>query len=156
MEKNEYHLIIDINGDVNAGGGVSKVNNETQKQLNAVKNLVKNQVAQPFINTTKQIIANEVDTRVGSSQVTQRINMGLSVVHQAYNVGVQGASLGTLLGVGSGVGVAITGALKLLEFGLNVVSRQQEINNQKYLEDEQLSILRGRAGVQFNRSRSGE
>lgn len=156
MDKNEYHLIIDINGDIDDGGVSSGSNNEVDKQQKALQNLVRYQVAQPFIQATKQIILNDVNTYYGSSELSQRIQIGLDTAHSLYGGAVMGVNLASALGIskvtGGIVGVALTVGHKLLDIAV----KQNEINNKTRLENEQLQILRGRAGIQFNRSRMGE
>lgn len=164
MEKNEYHLIIDINSEISATGetpssptgAISSTNSAEQRVANTMKRLVKYEIARPFLNTTKQMIQNNVDTYYGSGELSQRINFGLSMGTTAYQTAMQGMALSSVLGLTTGVGVLITSALTLMQKGLEIVARQNEINNKQRLENEQLQILRGRAGVQFNRSRMGE
>lgn len=155
MEKNEYRLVIDINADIGSGGN-SGSNNEVDKQQKAIKNLVKYQVAQPFIQSTKQIILNDVNTYYGSSELSQRIQVGLDTAHSLYSSAVMGVNLGAALGVGAIAGGAIGVALMVGHKLLDIAVRQNEINNKTRLENQELSILRGRAGIQFNRSRMGE
>lgn len=160
MNKNEYRLVIDINDEVGGGNGAiakDKTSSaQTQDFSKSIKNLVKYQVAQPFINTTKQIIMNSVETNTGSGELTQRIQLGTSIVQGAGNTIVAGANLGAVLGVGAGMGIAVAGMLAIFKTGLDILAKQVEIQNKTKLENEQLSILRGRAGIQFNRSRGGE
>ena len=158
MDKNEYHLIIDINGDGvgETSSAISDTEKAEQKIANTMKKLVKYEIARPFLNTTKQMVQNNVDTYYGSGELSQRINFGLSIGTTAYHTTMQGMALSSVLGLSTGVGVLITGALTLMQKGLEILSRQNEINNKQKLENEQLQILRGRAGIQFNRSRMGE
>lgn len=157
MEKNEYHLIIDINGDIGGGaisGGSS--NTEVGKQEKALMNLVRYQVAQPFIQSTKQMIINNVDTYYGSSELSQRIQVGLDTAHSLYSGAKYGVALSSALGIGAVAGGILGVALTVGHKMLDIVVKQNEINNKTRLENEQLQILRGRAGIQFNRSRMGE
>ena len=156
MEKNEYHLIIDINGDVGgdviSGGANEKVDN----QQKALTRLVKYQIAQPYINATKQIVMNNVNTYFGSNELSQRIQVGLDTAHSLYGNIVSGASLGVALGIGTVAGAGIGVALMVGQKLLDIAVKQNEINNKAMLENQELNILRGRAGIQFNRSRVGE
>lgn len=154
MEKNEYRLIIDINADV--GGGDSGESSEVDKQQKALKNLVKYQVAQPFIQSTKQMILNDVNTYYGSSELSQRIQLGLDTAHSLYSGAKYGVALSSALGVSAVAGGVIGVALMVGHKLLDIAVRQNEINNKTRLENQELSILRGRAGIQFNRSRMGE
>lgn len=159
MNKNEYRLIIDINDFEGGGNGAiskSAETDKTEKRQKAIGNLVKYQVAQPFINATKQIIYNAVETDTGSAELTQRIQIGMNVAHQTASTITYGASLGSILGIGAGTGVILGTSLAILKFGIDLLVKRVELNNKIKIENEQLSILRGRAGIQFNRSRSGE
>ena len=157
MNKNEYRIVIDINDEVGGGNGAVAGSKDKQPNIEkAVGRLVRYQVAQPFIETTKQIVMNEVDTKIGSTELSMRINTAMGLAQSAYQTGVYGLSLASALGVSSGVGIAVAGAITLFKKALDITKNTIEIQNKAKLENEQLSILRGRAGVQFNRSRSGE
>ena len=169
MEKNEYHLIIDINDNVSAvgssGGGSSTsaisnvtntTSNSTDKFQNALTRLAKYEIAKPFLSSTKQMIQNNVDTYYGSGELSQRISFGLSAVDTTVNTIKNGIGLSAVLGLSMAGGIGVATALMAVQKGLEILVRQNEINNKQRLENEQLQILRGRAGVQFNRSRMGE
>lgn len=168
MEKNEYHLIIDINDNVNgemssspitqnsASSNSNSDSDDGLKMAKRLKRLAKYEIAKPFLSSTKQMILNDVDTYYGSGELSQRINFGMSMVDTTVSTIKNGIGLSAVLGLsvpgGIGLSAVLTGLQKMLE--INV--RQNEINNKQKLENEQLQILRGRAGVQFNRSRVGE
>lgn len=161
MEKNEYHLIIDINDNGGSSGGnngaiAGEKKDNTSEQLNALKKLVKYEVVRPFISSTKQIIMNNVDTYIGSQEISQRIQFAVDGAKTVYSTWQQGVVLSAAFGLtktgGFGLSLALTAGQKLLDIAV----KQNEINNKMYLENQQLSILRGRAGAQFNRSRMGE
>lgn len=175
MEKNEYRLIIDINDLTNAssGGGspisgqnissntpntkdITSSNIAEGKAFNTMKRLVKFEIARPFLNTTKQIIQNDVDTYLGSAELSQRISTAMNMGATIKQSVIQGIALSSLLGITTGAGLLISGTLTLMQKTFELYARQNEINNKQKLENEQLQILRGRAGVQFNRSRMGE
>ena len=156
MEKNEYRLVIDINADIGGGGGSDSVSSEVDKQQKTLASLVRYQVAQPFIQSTKQLILNDVNTYYGSSELSQRIQIGLDTAHSLYSGVKYGVALSSALGVSAVAGGAIGIALMVGQKLLDIAVRQNEINNKATLENRELSILRGRAGIQFNRSRMGE
>jgi hypothetical protein len=155
MEKNEYRLVIDINADIGSGSSDSG-SNEVDKQQKAIQSLVRYQVAQPFIQSTKQMILNNVNTYYGSSELSQRIQVGLDTAHSLYSSAKYGVALASSLGLSAVAGGAIGVALMVGHKLLDIAVKQNEINNKTMLENEQLQILRGRAGIQFNRSRMGE
>lgn len=156
MEKNEYRLVIDINADIGGGGSSDSVSSEAKKQQKTLASLVRYQVAQPFIQSTKQLILNDVNTYYGSSELSQRIQIGLDTAHSLYSGVKYGVALSSALGVSAAAGGAIGIALMVGQKLLDIAVRQNEINNKATLENRELSILRGRAGIQFNRSRMGE
>ena len=158
MEKNEYHLIIDINGGVEGGGAVSSGNSEekSSKFEKALSHLIRYEVAQPFINSTKQMVMNTVDTYYGSSELSQRIQLGMDTIHTARSSIIQGIALSSALGITTGAGIGVGIALAVGQKMLDLAVKQVEINNKTRLENEQLQILRGRSGIPFNRSRMGE
>ena len=156
MEKNEYRLVIDINADIGGGGSSDSVSSEVEKQQKTLASLVRYQVAQPFIQSTKQLILNDVNTYYGSSELSQRIQIGLDTAHSLYSGVKYGVALSSALGVSAAAGGAIGIALMVGQKLLDIAVRQNEINNKTTLENRELSILRGRAGIQFNRSRMGE
>lgn len=156
MEKNEYRLVIDINGDVGDGVTGGGNNNEVSKQEKTLASLVRYQVAQPFIQTTKQLILNDVNTYFGSSELSQRIQLGLDTAHNLYSSAKMGVALGASLGIGAVAGGVLGVALAATHKILDIAVKQNEINNKTRLENQELNILRGRAGIQFNRSRMGE
>ena len=175
MGKNEYRLIIDIN-DFTSGssGGSNPITNTSSiasgstaqsqgnqtiqngNSFNAMKRLVKYEIARPFLNTTKQIILNDVNTYFGSGELSQRINVAMNTASTIRQSVTQGLALSSIFGISTGPGILIGGALTLMQKSFEVFARQNEINNKQILENEQLQILRGRAGIQFNRSRMGE
>ena len=153
MENNEYRLVIDINGNVDD----SKEKEDFEsKQMKALTKLVKYQIAKPFINSTKQMLLNNVDTYYGSGELSQRIQMGLDTAHSLYQGGIMGVGLAGALGLSFTGGVVLGVGLTVLQKMFDLMVKQNEINNQAKLENQQLQILRGRAGIQFNRSRTGE
>lgn len=158
MEKNEYHLIIDINGDV-GGGAISDSKDTTSDAKKGITLLTAYNMAQPFISATKQIIQNNVDTATGSGELSARIGLQMSIVEFGAKtlVGIaSGKSLATMLGFSGPAGALVGGILAVGSTIANLAVKQNALNNQIKLENEQLQILRGRAGIQFNRSRMGE
>ena len=160
MEKNEYHLIIDINGDMEGDGVIAQGNNQTSSDgKKGVTLLAAYNMAQPFISATKQIIQNNVETTTGSGELSARIGLQMSIAEMGVKtlVGIaSGKSLATMLGISGPAGAVIGGIIAVGSTIANLVVKQNALNNQIKLENEQLQILRGRAGVQFNRSRMGE
>lgn len=159
--KNTYQLYIQI-GDGDGSGVIAGESADTSKDSALKKGagtLTAYQVVQPFLNATKQVIANNVQTQYANTELSNRINIGMNIASSAIRVAtnvVGGMSLATALGFSSPVGAIVGVATSLVEKVLDIAVRQNEINNQARIENEQLTVLRGRAGVQFNRSRIGE
>ena len=161
MEKNEYRLVIDINAGISSGAITDK------KQENSVDDIAKSiaplitaySMAQPFINASKQIMETQVNTKYGSKELSERINIGMSVAQFATKTfaGVAGgASLASALGLSAGFGGIAGATIAIGSKITNMLVNYNEISNKRAIENEQIGILAGRAGIQFNRSRSGE
>lgn len=162
QNKNTYQLFIQI-GESDGNGAIAGESADTSARDSSIRKgvgvLTAYQVAQPFLNATKQVIANNVQTQYANTELSNRINIGLNIASSAIRVATNiagGVSLATALGFGSPLGAGIGLALSVAEKVIGIVVKQNEINNQMRIENEQLAILRGRAGIQFNRSRAGE
>ena len=164
MENNEYRIVIELTGT-----GIARTNtNQTQKpnkteaekvaerRERTITRIVKYDIGTSFLNTTKSIVQNEVDTYYGSGELSQRINAGMSIATSAYSIVSQGGILSSALGIGAVAGTGVALGIFAFKKTLEVVSNTIEINNKRRIENEQLQLLRGRAGIQFNRSRVGE
>ena len=157
--KNSYQLYIHIDGEVGEGvGGIAK---ESRRDggVGAVTAMTVYHNLQPFLSTAENILQNDVKTYVGSEQVSRKLGMAMSITNKALDVGVNvasGVSLASALGFGTGARALIGTAMTVVKEAMNILQRQIEINNKQFEEAESLSIVRGRAGVQYNRSRGGE
>lgn len=158
MAKNQYSLVIKIQG----GGGRSPVaNGESEKKEKAtpeekVSSLVAHTVTRDFLSTTKQILMNDINTFGGSQELTQRISFGMGVVQKGIGDITGGLAMSKALGISQGGGILISMALSVTSFLFDTVKNMNAINNQRIMENQGLEVLRGRAGIQFNQSRSGE
>lgn len=154
--KNTYQLYIHIDGDV-VDDGVSK--NKNEGGLGSVTAMTVYHTVQPFLSTAETLIQNDVKTYVGSEQVSQRVSIGMSLASKSIEVGANvasGVSLASALGLGTGAGAVIGIAMSVIKEGLNILQRYKELENKRIEEQESLSVLRGRAGIQYNQSRGGE
>ena len=160
MEKNEYRLVISIEDGISNGGAITDAQQgENQATKKALTIMTAYNVAQPFINGTKSIIQNNVDTKLGSQELSTRINLAMETVSFGAKtlVGIaSGRSLASMLGLSATFGGVVGSLVAVGSFAMNIAVKQKEINNKAYIENEQLNILKGRAGIQFNRSRGGE
>lgn len=160
--KNTYQLFIQI-GDGN--GGASPIANgvEPNKKEKATGNAIGILTAygaiEPFIQKTQNIILSNVQTNTGSEELTQRTQLAMGVANSAVKFGVSvlgGTSIATALGLGGSLGAVVGGVLAIGNMVMDYATKVNEINNKRIIENEQLSVLRGRAGIQYNRSRGGE
>ncbi len=156
--KNTYQLYIHIDGDV-AESVDDSIAKSKKEGTGAVTAMTAYHVVQPFLSTAEQIIQNDVKTYVGSEQVSQRLGIAMDLINKSIGVGANiagGASLASALGFGTGTGAIIGMAVSVVKEALNIFQKYREIENKRVEESESLSILRGRAGIQYNRSRGGE
>lgn len=164
MSKNVYKLYINIGGSDNgkgviAGKDASEMASKESSAKKGVGTLTAYQVVSPFLNATKQMIANDVNTQYSNTELSSRVNIGMEVASTAIKTAVNvasGMSLASALGFSSPIGAIIGVVTTVAEKALNIAVKQNAINNQAKIESEQFNILRGRAGIQFNRSRVGE
>ena len=160
--KNTYQLFIQIgdgSGEISPVAEGTQPSKKGQATTNTIGILTAYNAVEPFIQKTQNIILNNVQTQTGSDEVTQRTQIAMNMANSAVKFGVSvagGASMATALGLSSPFGAVIGGALAIGNKVVDIFSNLNEINNKRIIENEQLSVLRGRAGVQFNRSRGGE
>ena len=163
--KNTYKLYINIgeggSSETIAGGSASEsANDSARKNLQKGAGLLTAYgMVQPFINATEQIIQNGVKTSTSNTELSTRIGLLMNVANFGVKTAVSvasGMSLGQALGIGSGAGAGIGLVLAVASTITNIAVKQAQITDQSNIENEQRNILIGRAGVQFNRSRSGE
>jgi len=162
MNKNSYVLTININGGMEGNNPIA--NTEESATLPKVNHgeaaiFTTYLVAKPFIEKTKQVIENNAHVQYANSEYEQRQALMLDVIDKGTGIlaGVAaGRSLASLLGLAGSTGALIGGVVAVAGIVADIAVKQNSINNARILENEQLDILRGRAGVQFNRSRGGQ
>lgn len=161
MEKNEYKLTISI-GSGFKGGSITDTEQESDVDKLAktmTPLLTAYNMAQPFINSSKQIVENQVETKYGSRELSSRINLVMNLGQFTARTSASifsGASIASALGLSAGMGGIIGAVITAGSKIANIMTNYDEISNKAFIENEQINILRGRTGVQFNRSRSGE
>ena len=160
MENNKYELTIKFDG----GNSGNNTNSETiskrdsEKLSNAINNIAKTQVIKPFIDTAEQIYFNNLQTNTGSSQLVERQRLLVEGVRQGINMyqAAQGGMVfANLAGLSTGAGVGLGLALYGLNFAFNIAVKQNQINNQKKIEDINIQYQRTRMGFANNKSRTG-
>lgn len=158
MENNRYELTIKFEGGDSGSSSSTKAKDDNEKVMNAVANVAKAQIIKPFISTAEQIYFNNLQTNTGSSQLVERQRLLLDGVRQGINLfqSAQGGiafagALGLSVGAGAGIGIALYG----INFMSNLLVRQNQLNNQKKIEDVNIEYQKTRMGFANNKSRTG-
>lgn len=157
-----YEINININGDVEAEQaglsqttGTSNENEKAQKQLGKY---VASQTIQPFIQEVKSQVTQNIQLVTGSSELQNRVNLGFQAVQfgvNTYKNAQAGAIITSSMGLGSGPGVGIGLALTAISTAIQIGFNQLQIDLQNRMENYQLEQVRSRAGIAYNKSRSG-
>lgn len=106
-----------------------------------------------FANTLKM---QELNIVTGQTQLAQLRQAQMSVASGALSLGgsmITGGAIASWLGATGPVGLALGAASYVGQKTLDVITKANEMRLKKYVEDEQLQVLRSRAGASFNRSR---
>ena len=160
--KNTYKLIIEVGDGASATSPIASGESTGTDKSTAkagIGLLTVYSAVQPFIQKTESMVLNNVQTSTGSTAITQRTQIAMNVANFAVKTGISvlgGAGIASALGIAGPLGAVVGGALAIGSMVMDYVSNVNEINNKRIIENEQLSVLRGRAGIQYNRSRSGE
>lgn len=132
----------------------------TPNQAKGISALVVYNAVQPIIHKTQQMILDNQATMYASDRQIEQNRLMVEGFNSVVGMGISlmsGASIATSLGIATGgVGAVIGGALFAVNKIMDIAVKQNQIDNQKKVEIDELSLLRGRAGVQFNKSRRGE
>lgn len=155
MSKNQYVLRVEF------GEGKNIQSEETRKQNTVERALTKYITAQavmPFIELAENVYFNNLQTSTGSSQLVERQRAIVGVVKESiglYKSTVGGIAFGSALGM-SAVGGGLLGlGAGLLNKVFGWIQRANEIENNKKIENINLTYGRARAGASFNKSRTG-
>jgi len=162
VSKNTYKLIIEI-GDMDGGpiasGGESKQEFPTSKQKVGAGIFTAYTIIDPFVKKAQSIMMDNVQTQYANTELSQRIQIGLDVANKAVDIGanlIGGATIASALGLGAKFGLVAGAVLSAGSIAMDFVSNMNKINNQRIIENETLQVLRGRAGIQFNKSRGAQ
>ena len=163
-----YEINININRDIGNGSAVngssaSDISNVgDDKQLANQKRLGKYiaaQTIQPMIQKSISYVTSNVELQTGSKaqqQKTDAIMQGVSMGVDTYKNAMAGATIVSSLGGSAMVGGALGIALSVLNFGLDVMFKQQQLNLRREHEDYQRSYLYSRSGIAYSQSRRGD
>ena len=162
-----YEINININDNTgNAGvngSGTSPIENAQSNKVDAnAKRLGKYiaaQTIQPMIQKSISYVTSNVELQTGSraqQQKTDAIMQGVSMGVDTYKNAMAGAAIVTSLGGSAMAGGALGIALSVLNFGLDVMFKQQQLNLRREHEDYQRMYLYNRAGMAYSQSRRGD
>ena len=159
MSKNTYKLIIEI-GDMDdgpiAGGGESKKKDSKSKQKVGAGIFTAYTIIDPFVKKAQNIMMDNVQTQYANTELSQRIQIGLDVANKAVDISanlIGGKTIAIALGLGAKFGLVAGAVLSAGSIAIDFISSMNKTNNQRIVENETLQVLRGRAGIQFNKSR---
>lgn len=161
MNKNEYILTINIEGGVSGESPIASEESQPTIENNKSEKVILTAygMAKPFIDKTEQVIMNNVKTQYANEEYEMRLQMLMDFTNTGINAiagMAAGQTIATALGISSPFGAVVGATLTLLNKGAEILVNQNRINNARIVENEGLDILRGRAGIQFNKSRSGQ
>ena len=162
-----YEIDININGgdfqndilqpdEPQAGG--KEVQSDAQKGAKALTKFVVGQTITPFINGVKTQLSQNVGLVTGSQELQDRVNFGMQLLETGSSLWTSaqgGIALASSLGMSAGAGGALGVALAVVNMGIQIGFRQQQINIRSDLEDRQIQHTRSRMGASFNKSRTG-
>ena len=162
-----YEINININNStenagVNGSSNSPISNTQSDKIDSNSKRLGKYiaaQTIQPMIQKTISFATSNVELQTGSiaqQQKTDAIMQGVSMGVDTYKNAMAGASIVASLGGSVMVGGALGVALSVLNFGLDILFKQQQIELKKEHENYQRAYLYNRAGIAYSRSRRGD
>lgn len=161
-----YEINININSDTGeisstsgvAGGGATSAKTSSGDLSSKLGKYVATQTVEPIIQKTINFVTSNVELTTGSRQLQQEIDLtmqGVQLGIGAFKNAQAGAVITAGLGIGSGVGAILGVALTALNFGLDIMFKQQQINLNSAVEERQRSYLMNRSGMAFSQSRSG-
>lgn len=162
MSKNTYQLFIQIgdsDGSPIASGGGDKQQSPTTKQKAGAGIFTAYTVLDPFVKKAQGIMMDNVQTQYANTELSQRIQIGIDVANRAVQIGaslIGGATIASALGLGGPLGVAAGAILSAGNIAVDFLTNVNKINNQRIVENETLQVIRGRAGIQFNKSRGNQ
>jgi hypothetical protein len=157
-----YEINININNvggeEVEEQSGVSSkaTNTEQQKAVKAMGKYVASQTIQPFIQTVKSNVSQNIQTVTGNSDLQRRVNFGMETIQyglNAFSNAQAGIGVVTALGGTATGGVVLGLALTAIQTGIEVINNSIQIELQERMENYQLQQIRERSGAMFNRSR---
>lgn len=163
-----YEIDININGDLDAlpaaaGDTAADAKNKGDKDSDASKgakalaNYIKGQAINPIINAVKTQISQNVGLITGSQELQERVNFGMQLVETGQSLWTNaqgGMVLANTLGLSSGVGAAIGVAFGVMNLGMQIAFRQEQLNLREGLEEIQIVNTKSRMGTNVNKSRT--
>lgn len=161
-----YEIDININGgdfqnDIlqadEPQAGSKDVQSDANKGAKALSAFIVGQTITPFINGVKTQLSQNVGLITGSQELQDRINFGMQMIETGSSLvtaGAGGVALASSLGMSAGVGGVIGVAFAVVNMGMQIGFRQQQIDLRSDLEDRQIQHTKSRMGAGYNRSRT--
>ena len=162
-----YEIDININGgdfqndilqpDEPQTGG-KDVQSDANKGAKALSAFIVGQTITPFINGVKTQLSQNVGLITGSQELQDRINFGMQMIETGsslFSAGAGGVALASTLGMSTGAGGLLGVAFAVVNMGIQIGFRQQQIDLRSELEDRQIQHARSRMGAGYNKSRTG-
>ncbi len=161
-----YEINININADSGeisstsgvAGGGATSAKTSSGDLGSKLGKYVATQTIEPIIQKTINFVTSNVELITGSTALQQKIDFtmqGIQTGISAFKNAQAGAVITAGMGLGSGIGAILGVALTALNFGLDVIFKEQQIKLNSAVEERQRSYLTDRAGMAFSQSRRG-
>ena len=157
MSENRYSLIIDFNSTNEDKTSQKKVQSNQEKVLNQVTNIAKTQAILPFANTLTNVYFNNLQTSTGSSQLVERQRLLVDGVKQGvnlYQAGAGGIAFASAIGLSTGAGLGIGVGLYVLNTIFSLWEKQNQLNNQRKIENYNIQYAQSRMGTAYNKSRT--
>ena len=163
MASEKFEIVVSLSGGETAGdapkSGQTKAEKQTpyeRFQKRGLKVIATAGTVLNVANFANTLKMQELNIVTGQTQLAQLRQVQLSVVSGALSLGgsmLTGGAIASALGATGPVGLALGAASYVGQKTLDLITKANEMRLKKYVEDEQLQVLRSRAGASFNRSR---
>ena len=154
----EYTLTIKFEGADDGGGQKPPVatKDPVDKTEKYFAKYISFKAIQPYVSTALQREVSKVSLVTGSEELQQRQEFQFNTLNSAISLGYSmysGATVAAASGVAGPIGASIALALAALQKTLEIAHNHSMINLQRMVENEQLELVRTRAGIGLNSSR---
>ena len=118
------------------------------KQNRLVSAIVATNTIKPYVEQIANFGISQVEMTTGSPELQRKLQAASGVASTLSSITIGGVT-------GGWQGAAVAAAMQLIQGILQTSLNQININNQKQIESENLSLARSRAGMISNKSRGG-